>query len=149
MATLLSGRAELVVEELSLSDRGLDHISAQVHIEQGRIHDDLLRFGTTLGITPVEQVARSVGAAHPFEKLRVQFRLDSSGMQIRAGMESGVIASDTVGPLAVQTYLDKLPREHLHAVLIQAALPVRRLVQWLPDPSRVAPNVAFRSDIKR
>lgn len=152
---LLSGKMSLVLDELSLTGRGLDHVAAQVHIEHGRIHDDLIRYAPCLGLTLAPVIAKSVQTAHPFEQILFRFRLDADGLLIRTVLEGAVVAKDVISPLAVQSFLGKVPREHLHGVLLHAALPTqigsapessvaRRLMRWLPDPNRTGIRVALR-----
>lgn len=142
---LLDGLANVDVAALALSDLGLDRLHGRLSIGRGRIHDDLIKAADYVGIKPAANIASSASSPHPFEQLALEFALDSTGLQLGAGLASGAIVADQLGPLAEQTYFGNVPLRNLVAALVQATHPetatnllesptVRHLVQWLPRP---------------
>jgi hypothetical protein len=142
---LLHGTANVDVADFAISDRGLDRVHGRLTVRNGRIHDDLIKAADYVGIRPAANIAGSVSSPHPFEHLALEFALDSSGLQLRAGLANRAVVADQLGPLAEQTYRGNVPLRNLVVALSQATHPepaanllesptVRRLVQWLPRP---------------
>jgi hypothetical protein len=143
---LLDGLANVDVAAFALSDRGLDQVRGRLTIRRGRIHDDLIRAATYVGIRPAANIAGSVSSPHPFEQLALEFALDAGGLRLGPGLADGAVVADQLGALAEQTFFGNVPMCNLVAALSQAthrqppanlleSPTARRLVQWLPHPT--------------
>ena len=143
---MLSGLANLTVNDFAVGHEGLEHIHGTLAIKDGRVHDDMLQSAKIVGISPAASIAEPQGIAHPFSQLAFDFALDARGLVLKAGLGERALARDPLGTLAEQYYVGIVPLENLVIALskitgandngsdLVKSPTVRQLVRWLPRP---------------
>ena len=146
---LIAGLAYVDITRFNLNDRGLNHVTGSMSIQDGRIHSQLLLAAKDIDVHVAgdsEQFEkRYQGGAVPFQAITAGFQLDSQGLQITPLFEKRVVVKDAVGAIAHLGQYSLIPVVNLAVCLSKTAADensrtttASRLVQWLPNAASQA-----------
>ena len=139
---ILSGSADLELNEVSIIDNQLEVLVGRLHSNHGQIGQPFLKaLQRELGLVAVAEVTNSV---LPYQTLDVRFHLQGSTFQFAATQPSGYLITDTGGYpiLAEGSKLPLKPQDLVRALVSrsQVQVPLTRqtsdILFWLPLPGR-------------
>lgn len=145
---LLSGLAYVDITGFNLSDRGLNHASGRLLVQDGRIHSDLLTAAQHVALVVVEDYQhflKRAGSSVPFQEIAANFKFDQDGLRLEpdARRADGAVIYDAVAPIAKKNAMYSLiPCKNVAVCLCSTALgdveqsaAFSRAIRWLPRPA--------------